>query len=614
MLAPRDGLLRVGTIAGFLLLGLARSEPVAWGQEKPAQAAEFRLYDGFDGKLALGWEVLRPDPQTASLTKNPGRLTLTSEYGGLHGENYTGDSAKNVYLIPNPAKGNGDFVVTTCLEGFHPDAPYQQAGPLVYDDDNNYLKAVLAYNESGVLVSSNWETNGAFDGDNLYVPDLKWERLWLRIIKRGNAYESAYSTDGKTYTAISERVWGNGAPKKVGLAVMNENATREQMDAAFDFFEVRPLTAEEKNDPAYLERKKLQGIWEVVSSRLDGQTQPKGALSRFTFKGLNLAFAEQGRSLSARFTLNLTKAPKEMKITGLSSITTTAIYGVDGDRLVICMNPEPNAPAPAELETKEGDGRLLVILARMPAVKAAAVTRNAEQRKACFKRLDADRDGVLTREELVADYPSAEAAKQGAEIFDQLDGNRDGKLSLEEFYRRPRKVVCLQMDLDADGFLTVDELVNGELPGASEQYAAKALALRDSNGDGRLSLEEYSKGWFPEAFFRMDTDRNERASLREFQVFSSRLTQLGHASRVFESLDRNQDGQLEVDEFCKRTPEAFVLDRDEDGDGELTVKEYCQYAKTPAEREAAEKDLAKRDADHNGRLTVEEYSVSLQKK
>lgn len=492
MLARWGDVLVVGAIVGLLQFGLVSFERVAWGEER-LQTPGFRLYDGFDGKLALDWEVIRPNPETASLKKNPGKLTITSEYGGLHTEARTGKSAKNLYMIPNPAKDGGDFVVTTCIDGFHPTGCFQHAGPHIYDDDNHYLKANVGYSYQGTVVGSPMEINGCFCDQGLfeYVPNLKWERFWLRIIKRGNVYESAYSTDGKTYTICAEQVWGNGAPKKVGLGVMDEDQSPPKQDAAFDFFEVRSLTAEEKNDPVYQQRQKLQGIWEFVSSHADGQPMPKEPLARFEFRGISLVMTERGRSLTTQYALDPTKEPKEMKITRSSSDATTAIYRLDGDSLVVCTNSLPDAPTPTELETKAGDGRLLVTLKRMPAVKAAAVARNAVPFRLYFLRLDSNRDQMLTKEELLVDYPSADAAKQGSEVFGLLDGNHDGKLSLEEFNKRSSKVQYLQMDLDANGSLSVDEFISGAMRGASEEQAAPIFATLDRNSDGRLTFEEF---------------------------------------------------------------------------------------------------------------------------
>jgi hypothetical protein len=56
--------------------------------------------------------------------------------------------AKNLYLIDNPIARNGDFSVTTSLVNFAPAAQYQQAGLLISDDDDNYMKWTYEANDS----------------------------------------------------------------------------------------------------------------------------------------------------------------------------------------------------------------------------------------------------------------------------------------------------------------------------------------------------------------------------------------------------------------------------------------------------------------------------------
>ncbi|HKM83952.1 MAG TPA: DUF1349 domain-containing protein, partial [Candidatus Acidoferrum sp.] len=108
-------------------------------------------YDGFDGKLGLNWKPVRPDPSHVSLKKTPGALTITTQRGSIHGEETKdafgeGIKAKNIYVIDNPLAPGGDFVVTTCVSGFTPETNYQQAGLIIYNDDDNYLKFGYEYN------------------------------------------------------------------------------------------------------------------------------------------------------------------------------------------------------------------------------------------------------------------------------------------------------------------------------------------------------------------------------------------------------------------------------------------------------------------------------------
>jgi len=215
--------------------------------DKPAEPEAYdsgadqavRFYDGFDGRLALNWEPARPDPTHVSLTKNPGKLTITTQYGSIYQS--LGPSAKNLYLIRNPMAEGGDFVLTTCIESFKPITPYQQAGLLIYDDDDNYLKCDIERGRTDVRFVFVRETNGEPTSD-IDQSEVEQQRLWIRIIKRGKTYERVYSTDGREFVSAGKQEWGNGAPKRIGLVAKNGTTGANDMDAVFDFFEVRSLT------------------------------------------------------------------------------------------------------------------------------------------------------------------------------------------------------------------------------------------------------------------------------------------------------------------------------------------------------------------------------------
>jgi hypothetical protein len=106
------------------------------------------VVEPFHGKLRLPWKVVRPDAKRYSLTKNKGKLTITTQRGTIHKDSDRTDvKAKNLFLIPNPYGRCADFEVSVCVCDFKPSAFYQQAGLLLYDDDDNYVKFV-------------WESNG----------------------------------------------------------------------------------------------------------------------------------------------------------------------------------------------------------------------------------------------------------------------------------------------------------------------------------------------------------------------------------------------------------------------------------------------------------------------
>jgi len=366
----------MGFVAGELMWA---QDLNAAEQKRPSDAAqaeiEFREYDGFDGELALKWEPVRHDPTHVSLTKHPGKLTITTQRGTIHGNEKVDDlsegtQAKNLYLIRNPAAESGDFVMTTRIESFAPTTHWQQAGLMVYDDDDNYVKCSLEWNRqapSQVVPVFLQETNQQSDYSSV-TPKEGSESHWLRVTKRGKLYEFAYSTDGDSYTVVGEKVWGNGAPKRVGVYAKNGgNPLAADIDAQFDFFEIRSLTKDERNDPRHLDRQSLQGVWEVASFQSSGKSVDEAPLSQFAFDHDQLTIKEKTRTLVTEYTLDVAEKPKQLVISTLGAQQgqpVRAIYSLTGDTLKICLDPRPGAAAPVDLETKQGDGRMLITLHR----------------------------------------------------------------------------------------------------------------------------------------------------------------------------------------------------------------------------------------------------------
>jgi regulation of enolase protein 1 (concanavalin A-like superfamily) len=245
-----------GAIAALVVGGLfTYAEPPAKEAKPDGKEGEgkfkFLAYDGFDGKLGLNWQPVRHDATHVSLTKNPGKLTITTQRGTIHGdEKARGEPlAKNLFVIDNPLAKETDFVVTTCISSFAPFMAYQQAGLICYDDDDNYLKWGWEFD---------WHKG---QGQTLYLvreidanPEHHyvqagsgWKKVWLRLSKRGNVYEYSASSDGKDFTVYGAKPWGEGAPKKIGFLAKNGGQEGvPEIDACFEFFELRAAEAAAK--------------------------------------------------------------------------------------------------------------------------------------------------------------------------------------------------------------------------------------------------------------------------------------------------------------------------------------------------------------------------------
>jgi beta-xylosidase len=205
-------------------------------------------------RLKLDWHILNPDPSYYSLTKKPGTLTITTQDGGfgILTPNY-----ENLFLIGCPAAPGEDFQLTTCIRSFRPEANYNQAGLVCYNDDNNYVRFYYEWNSflEGCLFTVGMETEGQPVYIHFRAP-LEIARVWLRITKQGNRYAFFTSLDGETFvpmtlpiqdhTGLFQRfaVWGDGSLGMVGLSATNGTGTgAPEIDAAFDFFEVKTLSS-----------------------------------------------------------------------------------------------------------------------------------------------------------------------------------------------------------------------------------------------------------------------------------------------------------------------------------------------------------------------------------
>ena len=204
------------------------------------------VIESFNGKLHLSWKVVRPDKKRHSLTKNKGKLTITTQRGTIYAESdKTNVKAKNLFLVGNPY-GRADFEVSVRVSKFEPTATYQQAGLLLYDDDDNYLKFVWeAKTDAGNHLVYIRETEAKPLHSYGATPENKGE-VWLRLTRRKNKYEYAASGDGKKWTVYGEEEWKEKAPRRIGLMAKNGPTDAPETDACFDEFRVRALKPKEE--------------------------------------------------------------------------------------------------------------------------------------------------------------------------------------------------------------------------------------------------------------------------------------------------------------------------------------------------------------------------------
>ncbi|MEM6472606.1 MAG: TIGR03067 domain-containing protein [Planctomycetota bacterium] len=335
-----------------------------------ANDGEVVAFDGFDDSLALPWKPVREMKRAVSLTTKPGHLTITTAAGTIGGSpaNRRYPLSQNLYLLDNPVEDSEDFVVTTCVTDFRPTEKWQQAGILIYNDDDHYLKTDMEWtgNLAEFKFIREWEQKRLVATDQ-EAP--KSDRVWIRVIKRGKVYERLYSGDGIHFESGGELPWGEGSPVRIGLIAQNGGTDAAPNQASFHFFEVRRLTDAERNDSRRLMRQKLIGKWQVTECRCDGIELEQPSITQFEFTETNLTFADSGIGRKVEYQLDHRFDPYRFTMSYPESYSTTRSKGIyqfdlNSGVLTICLTLAKDQEAPPEFKTTAQDGRLLLKLRR----------------------------------------------------------------------------------------------------------------------------------------------------------------------------------------------------------------------------------------------------------
>jgi YVTN family beta-propeller protein len=195
--------------------------------------------DNFDGALAPDWSWVDEDPSHWNLTEMPGMLRIVTQGESL----YRAGKPRNLLLRDAPAT---DFEILTKVT-FDPQANFQQAAILIYQDDGNFVLlnrgfcSVGSCPGSGIFLDN--VMNGKRDEENSPQKASSLQTTWLRLRKEGIQYIGFYSADGQTWEELGP-VDNPLTPSKVGLMANNSNADPgvPQIPADFDSFTVQGIT------------------------------------------------------------------------------------------------------------------------------------------------------------------------------------------------------------------------------------------------------------------------------------------------------------------------------------------------------------------------------------
>ena len=202
----------------------------------PASSCTTTFRDDFDGTaLDSSWSVVRQDQ---ALSVGGGAVSITTENGDVY---QTANDAHNIVLRSAPS---GAWTATTKINEVG-SVQYNQAGLIVYGDDDNYTKFDrVTTNAAGSATTEKFEfinevagtpRNTAADA-SANLPAGYPADFYLQIRSDGTNITGWTSTDGTTWTQVGQAA-AVPANAKVGIFGL-DNAAATHVTAKFDYFQL----------------------------------------------------------------------------------------------------------------------------------------------------------------------------------------------------------------------------------------------------------------------------------------------------------------------------------------------------------------------------------------
>lgn len=185
----------------------------------PAAEHQVFFHSGFDSDtLDPALTLIRENPSYYSLTERPGFFRIKTQKQSLNSYPQQPPSTENILLAACP---DGDFLVDAFLE-FHPTQEYHQAGLVVYQDDDHFIKLVSAINR-GLPQPRFFQFYSQNGPDVAYAnAPATLDQMYLRIERIGDTYAGYYSSDGEDYILVGDLTNPLEAPS---AGLMGENGS-----------------------------------------------------------------------------------------------------------------------------------------------------------------------------------------------------------------------------------------------------------------------------------------------------------------------------------------------------------------------------------------------------
>ncbi len=192
--------------------------------------------------------IVREDANLYAL--NNGWLEMTTVNGDIY-TNGNPDPTRN-FILQEPTAAGQDWVIETHIDAATISGGYEQAGLMVYSNDDNYIKFDII-SDDGMTVRNRLELrseiNGAIQQPQPADPPVpnNAAEVWLRLTKTGTSYAGEYSFDGTTFSPLNIPVTNPMVDPSFGIFTLGVNSGGGR--PRFDYFKLDGSTGCEEPEP-----------------------------------------------------------------------------------------------------------------------------------------------------------------------------------------------------------------------------------------------------------------------------------------------------------------------------------------------------------------------------
>ncbi len=226
-----------------------------------------------------------------------------------------------------------------------------------------------------------------------------------------------------------------------------------------------------------------------------------------------------------------------------------------------------------------------------------------------FVKRDSNHNSTLNLEEFLARSKGKERIAADTRHFELKDSDGDGELTMKEYLASPEESRFQRLDSNGDDLLSQEEYLTGKTGDAAIRLESDLFALRDGDKDGHLTQAEFSSTSRAISFRKMDLNNDGGLDLGEFHRGDMADASVPCVQRAFGATDTNKSGKVELQEYQTRPAGAWFARMDVDLDGNLSQEEFSAANASFVATKRVEPLLALMDVNGDGNISETEYCL-----